>query len=127
MKRKETLTGICFILPGLIGFIIFILIPVIMSLGISFTQWNFLKGWDAIKFTGLKNYLKLFKDEQYPVYSSYRTMSSGFRTDYGRSDQSACIWRLRSADHDLYSIYCQRGCRLYRMAGNAPAKLWTSQ
>ena len=50
MKRKETLTGICFILPGLIGFIIFILIPVIMSLGISFTQWNFLKGWDAIKF-----------------------------------------------------------------------------
>ena len=55
MKRKETLTGICFILPGLIGFIIFILIPVIMSLGISFTQWNFLKGWDAIKFTGLKN------------------------------------------------------------------------
>ena len=42
MKRKETLTGICFILPGLIGFIIFILIPVIMSLGISFTQWNFL-------------------------------------------------------------------------------------
>lgn len=27
MKRKETLTGICFILPGLIGFIIFILIP----------------------------------------------------------------------------------------------------
>ena len=67
MKRKETLTGICFILPGLIGFIIFILIPVIMSLGISFTQWNFLKGWDAIKFTGLKNYLKLFKDEWFLV------------------------------------------------------------
>lgn len=67
MKRKETLTGICFVLPGLIGFIIFILIPVIMSLGISFTEWNFLKGWDSIKFTGLRNYLKLFKDDWFVV------------------------------------------------------------
>ena len=67
MKRKETLTGICFVLPGLIGFIIFILIPVIMSLGISFTEWNFLTGWDSIKFTGLRNYLKLFKDDWFVV------------------------------------------------------------
>ena len=43
MKRKETLTGICFVLPGLIGFIIFILIPVIMygmelSEGVGFNK-----------------------------------------------------------------------------------------
>ena len=38
MKRKETLTGICFVLPGLIGFIIFILIPVIMSLGMELSE-----------------------------------------------------------------------------------------
>ena len=67
MQRKEAITGIAFILPGFIGFIIFILIPVIMSLGLSFTEWNFLKGWGAIKFTGLTNVLKLFKDEWFIV------------------------------------------------------------
>lgn len=59
---RETLTGILFILPGFIGFLFFILIPVIMSLGISFTKWNFLKGWGAIEFNGITNYLNLFKD-----------------------------------------------------------------
>lgn len=66
-QRKETLTGICFILPGFLGFLIFILIPVIMSLGISFTEWNFLKGWGAIEFTGIKNFLNLFKDDWFLV------------------------------------------------------------
>lgn len=62
-ERKENLAGILFLLPGFIGFTVFILIPVVMSLGISFTEWNFLKGWDGIRFIGLKNYLKLFEDE----------------------------------------------------------------
>lgn len=65
--RRETAAGIFFILPGFLGFFVFILIPVIMSLGISFTEWNFLKGWSAIKFTGLKNYLKLFTDDWFIV------------------------------------------------------------
>lgn len=61
-RTKETLAGILFILPGFIGFIAFILIPVIMSLGLSFTEWNFLKGWGGIHFNGLQNYMKLFSD-----------------------------------------------------------------
>lgn len=65
--RRDMYTGIAFILPGFIGFIVFILIPVVMSLGISFTEWNFLKGWDAIKFNGLDNYIKLFQDETFKV------------------------------------------------------------
>lgn len=63
VQVKETITGILFILPGFIGFLFFILIPVIMSLGISFTEWNFLKGWNAINFNGIANYLNLFRDE----------------------------------------------------------------
>ena len=59
---KEQVTGLLFILPGFVGFIAFILIPVAMSLGLSFTEWNFLKGWDGIHFNGLKNYMKLFSD-----------------------------------------------------------------
>lgn len=59
---KEQVTGLLFILPGFVGFITFILIPVAMSLGLSFTEWNFLKGWDGIHFNGLNNYMKLFSD-----------------------------------------------------------------
>lgn len=65
--RKEMVTGICFILPGFVGFFIFILIPVVTSLGISFTDWNFLKGWEAMEFNGLANYLKLFQDDWFFV------------------------------------------------------------
>lgn len=65
--RKETASGILFILPGFIGFIVFIMIPVMMSLGISFTEWNFLKGWDGIHFNGLKNYIRLFSDDWFLV------------------------------------------------------------
>lgn len=58
---KKRRCGRAFILP-VFGISIFILIPVIMSLGISFTEWNFLKGWGD-QFNGLANYQKLFQDE----------------------------------------------------------------
>lgn len=63
LASKETLTGLLFILPSLCGFLVFTLIPVIISLFLSFTEWNFMQGWDAIKWVGLKNYTKLFTDE----------------------------------------------------------------
>mgnify|MGYP002605989994 CR=1 FL=1 len=63
LASKETLTGLVFILPSLCGFLVFTLIPVIISLFLSFTEWNFMQGWDAIKWVGLKNYTKLFTDE----------------------------------------------------------------
>lgn len=63
LARKEFLVGMGFILPSLIGFLIFTLIPVIISLFLSFTNWNFMEGWGAIKFNGLSNYIRLFSDE----------------------------------------------------------------
>ncbi len=65
--RKDTLMGILFILPGFLGFVFFVLIPVVMSLGISFSEWNFLKGWSAIRFTGIENYVRLFSDDWFLV------------------------------------------------------------
>lgn len=62
-QMRETLAGVLFVLPGFIGFVAFILIPVLTSLGISFTEWNFLKGWGAIKFNGLSNYARMFSDD----------------------------------------------------------------
>ena len=60
---NEWMTGLLFVLPGLLGFIIFVLIPFIMSFFLSFTNWNFLQGVGAIEFNGITNYIKLFNDE----------------------------------------------------------------
>lgn len=48
-----------FILPSIIGTIIFILIPVLCSFGLSFFKWNLL---DNIQFVGLENYINLLQD-----------------------------------------------------------------
>lgn len=61
--NKEFWVGMAFILPGLIGFLIFVLLPVLASLGLSFTKWNFMEGFDTIKFTGFENYKQLVHDE----------------------------------------------------------------
>ncbi len=49
-----------FILPALIGILIFILIPVVCSLGLSFCKWDLL---NPIEYVGLYNYIELFKNE----------------------------------------------------------------
>ena len=64
---RESLTGLAFILPGFIGFILFVLLPVIISLVVSFCDWNFMEGFDAIKFVGAQNYQKMFADEWFRV------------------------------------------------------------
>lgn len=66
-KRKELLMGLLFISPGLIGFFFFILIPVVSSVIVSFANWNFLKGFDAIEFIGIKNYIRMFSDDWFLV------------------------------------------------------------
>lgn len=40
--RKEFLVGMGFILPSLLGFVVFTFIPVIISLVLSFSSWNFI-------------------------------------------------------------------------------------
>ncbi|RRD95708.1 sugar ABC transporter permease [Clostridiales bacterium COT073_COT-073] len=61
-QRKEFLTGILFIAPGFIGFLVFIFAPVLISVILSFCKWDFLQGLSAIRFNGFSNYLKLFND-----------------------------------------------------------------
>ncbi len=48
-----------FIFPAVLGIIIFILVPVVCSLGLSFTKWDLL---NPIEFAGLSNYKFLFSD-----------------------------------------------------------------
>ena len=57
--NNEHFAGWIFILPALAGTLIFIVIPVICSFGLSFTKWNLL---NPIKFVGFENYRLLFQE-----------------------------------------------------------------
>ena len=58
---KENWTGLAFIAPAVILLFVFLFVPFVMTLGYSFTNYNILKP-DAMKFVGLKNFIKLAKD-----------------------------------------------------------------
>lgn len=61
-ERAEFWKGIIFISPWLIGFLAFILYPIIASLYYSFTNYDLLR---APKFIGLSNYVNVFKDKDF--------------------------------------------------------------
>lgn len=58
-RRKETLTGVLFVAPAFLGFLLFYLLPTIRAVQISLTDWNMMR---APKFIGLGNYAKLLSD-----------------------------------------------------------------
>jgi multiple sugar transport system permease protein len=60
-RRKEAISGLLFISPWLIGFLLFFAIPAIVSFFISFTKWNIVG--DPI-WIGLDNYLKIFSGDK---------------------------------------------------------------
>ena len=59
LERKNTLVALSFIAPNFIGFALFTLIPVVISVIMSFTEWN---GGDlaGMKWIGLQNYSEIF-------------------------------------------------------------------
>lgn len=61
-RRKETLTGLLFVAPALVGFLVFYLLPTLRAIQISLTDWNLMR---APKFIGLANYAKLLGDENF--------------------------------------------------------------
>lgn len=66
MKRKikNSAKGYLFILPYLVGMLIFYMIPYIISIGLSFTT-----GVGQKTFVGLKNYISLFQSEAFMLAS----------------------------------------------------------
>lgn len=64
-KRRENLTGWLFVAPMLIAFLVFIAFPFLASIGLAFTEWNFIGGWERLKWVGMKNFLKLIDDYRF--------------------------------------------------------------
>lgn len=56
---NQKFTAWIFILPALAGTLIFIIIPVICSFGLSFTKWDLL---NPIQFAGFDNYKEIFSE-----------------------------------------------------------------
>lgn len=53
LANKQNFVGVLFILPSLLGTIVFIIIPIVCSFGLSFAKWDLL---NPIQFVGLENY-----------------------------------------------------------------------
>lgn len=59
LTMRNTLVGLSFILPNFIGFFIFVMMPVLFSLILSFAEWD---GFNPMKFAGLNNFISIFRD-----------------------------------------------------------------
>ena len=59
MRQWESLSGYLFISPWVVGFLIFMLGPLLATIVLSFYKWDLLR---SPEFVGLANYQKLFSD-----------------------------------------------------------------
>lgn len=57
-RKQETFFGILFALPVMLGFVIFVLVPLVVSLGMSLTDYNVIS--EETHFVGFDNYKHLF-------------------------------------------------------------------
>lgn len=60
MKHSEGKAAFLFLLPNILGFLLFSMIPTVASFGISFLDWGLL---NSPSFVGLTNYIELMTDD----------------------------------------------------------------
>lgn len=60
IRNKQNLIGKLFVAPPVLLFLVFTLLPMIMAIGLSFTDYDII---NAPKFSGLRNFTKLLHDE----------------------------------------------------------------
>jgi multiple sugar transport system permease protein len=63
---RRTLAGYLFLLPNFSGFLLFLLLPIVFSLVLSFCEWNLLT-WPP-RFIGLQNFSRLMADRHFWYY-----------------------------------------------------------
>ena len=62
LQRRWNFWGYLYILPNFLGFLLFMLVPIIMALVFSFTNYDVISQMD---FVGINNYVGLFTDDQF--------------------------------------------------------------
>jgi multiple sugar transport system permease protein len=68
LRRREALSAYLFLSPTLIGFLLFVVGPMLAAIGLSLFEWNLIR---PPTFVGLENYQQLFTDAR--LGSIYRT------------------------------------------------------
>lgn len=63
-RMREAMTGYLFLLPSFLGFVIFMFIPIVFGLYISFTNYD---GFKVMDFIGFNNYLDMFQDSYFTI------------------------------------------------------------
>ncbi len=68
-RRRDTLTGVLFTLPAIIGFLCFSAGPMVASFILSFTNYSISK---PVEFIGIQNYTELFSGQDTFFWNSVR-------------------------------------------------------
>lgn len=63
-KKSEQITGYLFVLPAVILIIGFLIVPAVLSLRYSFTNYNIMRP-DKMKFISIDNFIKIFNDTNF--------------------------------------------------------------
>lgn len=66
-KNGETLTAYLFLAPQMLLLAALVVLPVVFSLALSFTQWDVVSGISGIRFKGLENFIDMWKDPVFVV------------------------------------------------------------
>ncbi len=62
-QLKTDITGYTFILPNILGFLVFTLFPIVFSFIISFTDWDYTKGLGNWNFNWGANFVEMWRDK----------------------------------------------------------------
>lgn len=67
MAKREERFGLLFVAAPAVGFLLFMLWPIIFAILTSLTTWNGAKGFQGMldRYVGLQNYINLFKDTKF--------------------------------------------------------------
>lgn len=81
-RASDFLVAIPFMLPALVGLVVFVLVPGIRGVVLSFSQYNVFTG--EVTFNGLDNYTRMFQDVHFAnsflVTMEYVLINIGFQT-----------------------------------------------
>ena len=65
MQSRENRNGYLFIMPWILGFFLFTLLPMVFSAILSLCEWDIVTGLSTIEFVGLENFTGMFKDPKF--------------------------------------------------------------
>lgn len=64
-EKRENLYGYIYVMPWIVGFFLFTLIPMLFSAVLSLCEWDIVTGLKTVKFVGFSNYKALFMDKDF--------------------------------------------------------------